>query len=99
MTPVPPSPASAANRDDGRSVEVRGAHGALVCRATREQADEAVRLDVGRIVGGGKVLRIHRDRNALAWLRTASETVVRERIRVESAAVSALVYRHVRPRR
>jgi hypothetical protein len=94
IVPVPGSPASAANRDDGRSVEVRTDRGSLICRGTREQAEEAVRAGVGRIVGGGKVLRIHRDRSALAWLRNASETVVKERIRVEAAGVSSLVYRH-----
>lgn len=58
MTPHPLSPASAAHRDDARSVEVRDGRGRLIARATSTQAQRVSDAGAGRIVGGGRVLRV-----------------------------------------
>ena len=72
-------PASAAFRDRAESVEVRDARGRLVCRASADQAKAAHEARVGRLVAGGRVLRIRDARAAIAELHAGSQTTRRDR--------------------
>ncbi|MCL4853140.1 MAG: hypothetical protein KJZ78_17405 [Bryobacteraceae bacterium] len=73
MAPDPLSPASAAHRDDSRGVEVRDGRGRQIARATSDQAQRVADAGAGRLVGGGRVLRV-RDVAALRYLLSAEDS-------------------------
>lgn len=79
-TLAPESPASAADRGDTGSVEVRDARGRLVCRTTAAKASEAVAGGAGRLVAGGRMLRIDRDWMLRQIAAEDSFTTKRERL-------------------
>ncbi len=71
-----PARSGGPTRDGAESVAVRTGRGSLVCRTTREKANAAEEAGVGRLVAGGRVLRI-RDAKGTGefwrWRRSVSD--------------------------
>lgn len=70
--PIEPSPASAAYRASTGSVEVRNDRGQLLYRASADQVKAAQAAGIGRLVAGGRVLRVRNSYEGLAELHAAS---------------------------